>query len=217
MKSSFGSSFSSSFKKAKQPKEERVFETGGSNFEKIMEVLNRPGGVSRQVAQNVNAGENPLKGTSDILLGKKEAPTGAETFRELSGAPVPDTKLGRAAQAVAGFALEVVNPADPLNWIGVGEVKNTARGLEKLGQLAKFTEGLKTGERSLVSAKIPFIDKAIPLTPSFVDRGAGSVLQGFGQAARAIPGVEAAGKFLKPTFTKLAKYTNKADAQAAQI
>ena len=217
-----------------------ALETEPSNLEKFFDVLNKPGAAEDQVAINLINGDEATKGVGDILgwdsnkslfrnldnlVSSNETyqPTGGDVIQSLRGGQAPETSLGKAAQAVGGFALNVLNPADPLNWLGIGELTDTGRAAEMAGKEVPFIKGLLSGDRSILSATTPIaanlagIDKTLFHAPEAVNQFAGKALEGAGNVISKIPGVKATTDLFRPTFQKLAQYSNQALSGASKI
>lgn len=103
---------------------------------KILEVLNRPnsaifGGLSEAIE-----GRDPFGAIGQALSGEKQF--GGKDFLSAAFDVDPESKLGRRG----GLALDILNPLDPLNFIGFG-------GLTKAGRVAKAGRGAIRGVRPL--------------------------------------------------------------------
>ena len=222
-------------KKTRQPKPLKgpALKTQGSNLEKFLDVLNKPGAIERQTLINAIQGDDLTKGLGDIagvssdksllqnlngVFSSNEAtkPTGGDVIQAIRGQGAPTTTLGKIAQGTAGFAADVFNPLDPLNWIGVGELSKTGQALEKAGKLSGFVKGLQTGERSILSARLPFTG-AIAHAPGAASRLAGGGLEALGREIKAVPGVEKITNLFKPTFNVLKDSSTKIGATAKRL
>lgn len=228
--------------RTRKPADGPALETEGSNLEKIFRVLSKPGDVERQALINLHqgkpVGENVLnilnikpnesipKNVVNLFKAEPESvrpPSGSDLVQELRGGASPTSKTGKAAQAIAGIAVDVLNPADPLNWLGIGELKGGAKGLEALGKAPGVIEGLEQGGRAFGTLSLknaPVIGKYLPElavhTPKFVDEAAGGALRGLGDVGKALGGGKVV-DFFKPQFVKLAGYTNRAKVNATDL
>ena len=218
-----------------------ALQTAPSNLEKLFDVLNKPGAAEDQMVINLINGNPATQGVGDILGWNDNAsflrnldnlvssnntyqPTGGDVIQALRGGADPETTLGKVAQSVGGFVLNVLNPADPLNWLGIGELTDTGRALEKAGTAVPFFKGLAEGNRSLLSAVTPFSlgmaglgDKVYAQTPDAINKAAGQFSQGVGNAVMKIPGIEPMVNAFKPTFDKLKQFANIATSGASKI
>jgi len=219
-----------------------ALQTDPSNLEKFFDVLNKPGAAEDQVAINVLNGQPATQGVSDIfgwnpdqgLFGNLNnlvsanntyQPTGGDVIQAIRGGGDPDTTLGKVAQAVGGFALNVLNPADPLNWLGIGEMTDAGRAAEMAGKEVPFVKGLLSGERSAISLTPPLLaswtvpgaDQALVHGPQFLSNILGGTLQGAGDIAMKIPGVSQAVDAFTPAFNALKNYSNSAISGAKNI
>ncbi len=214
------SPFSIKAPRTKNPfgKQERALETKGSGFEKTMRVLNTPSSTEYRLLLNALQGKRATEGVIAQAKGKEEQTSGSDVLKQVFlRNKTPDTKLGRAALGVSGFVLDVLNPADPLNWIAVGQVTKAAKAISKLGKLAKFSKGLQEGQRSLLSLKFPFTANAVWESGKALNKPAGALLEGVGKFAKALPGAERIGKFVAPPFKKLRTYANKIASQTPKF
>jgi hypothetical protein len=190
-----------------------ALETPGSNLQKIFDFIQR---VSYGEKQGVIDPEGFASGFMKGLKGEAK-PSGSELIQYLRGGKAPETGLGKFAQTTGGLALDIFNPLAPENYLGAGLVTKGGSALMKLGKLAKFTEGLQTGERALLAAKLPFMEHAIPLLPQFASRAAGKVLSGIGAGLKEIPGVPSLIKTFAKPANKLAQFTGKIASRSAQL
>ncbi len=200
----------------KKPKEDRALETKGSNFQKIMNFIARPGNAERQAIINMKQGKSAVEGLRAGITGKA-SPSGGEVIQALRGGQEPTTKTGKVAQAIGGFVADVANPLDPINYVGGGVVKAGSKGLQLAGKLAPFAKGLQKGERSLLGLHVPFANGAISLTPDFINKASGHLFEGIGKAAKTIPGVERGLSAMQPAFKKLSTFMNIGKSRAGNI
>jgi hypothetical protein len=210
-----------------------ALETEPSNLEKALDVLNKPGAIERQIAINSIQGDPWDKGVSDIAgwnpnqgvlrnlnnlvsANPTYQPTGGDVIQALRGGKAPETTLGKVGQGVAGFVADVLNPADPLNWVGVGEATKAGKAAQMLGKAKDLIPALEAGERSILSARVPFTKTILHVSPE-VSAGAGKILGGIGQTIKAVPGVGKLAEAFKPTLNVLKGYGNKAISTAKGI
>ncbi len=217
-----------------------ALQTEPSGLEKFFDVINKPGAAEDQVAINlINnlpatqgvgdiLGYNPNQGVFSNLNNMVSAnptyqPTGGDVIQALRGGADPETTMGKIAQGVGGFLLNVLNPADPLNWAGIGELTDTGRALEKAGTDVPFIKGLMEGNRSILSATSPILPSLLgggedfAHVPSSVSNFAGQGLQTAGDVISKIPGVEQTKTLFTPMFDKLKDYTNIATSGARNL
>ncbi len=148
-----------------QPLTGLALQTAPSNLESFLDVINKPGAMERQAAINLINDAPVTQGLGDIagwddnkpmlenlgnLFTASNAyqPTGGDVLQALSGGEEPTTWYGKTAQGVLGFAMDMFNPADPLNWIGLGELTKTGEALEHAGEAVPLIKGLMEGNRS---------------------------------------------------------------------
>lgn len=213
--STYGFKFSTA--KRKKSKEDRALETKGSKLERVLDILDRPGASVRKGIINLVHGAPVANDVGKVFKGDVERPSGANVVREIRGRGTPRSTAGRVAEGVAGFALDVLNPLDPLNWVGIGELTKSGKAAQAAGKLSKFSKGLQTGERAFLSARLPFTKLGVPLASRAVSEGAGKIFEGTGKILKAIPGVESIGKFFKPKYEKLSDYAHKQAARASEL
>lgn len=152
-----------------------------STFFKLIEHLNRLSSASLgMVAGGLQGGvggavEGGVRGFKDVDRG------GREVISALTGAD-PESKLARRA----GLAVDIVNPLDPLNFIGIGGLTKAGRaarlaskvpGINASARLAgTFSQQAKAGQRGLLT----FAGKRVPIP------GDAAALQGIENTRRAI-------------------------------
>jgi hypothetical protein len=201
---------------AKSKSDSRALETKGSNLQKVLNFIGRPGNAERQALINQMQGKSWVAGLKAGITGKA-SPTGGDVIQAFRGGRAPENKAGKIAQGVGGFAADVLNPLDPINLVGGGIVKAGSKALQLSGKLAPFAQGLIKGERALLGIRIPFTQKSIPLTPDFINRAAGHTLTGVGRAAMTVPGVASVVKGMRPSFKKLSTFMNIGKSRAGHI
>ena len=177
--------------------------TETSTLGKVMNFINRPtpaidgGLIAGMTGGNVlDAMKQGITGNSDV--------SGAEVIRAATGMKPPTTRLGGFAQAAAGIALDVLNPINPLNWIGIGELSKAGKiGMETAEKVPGIVEGLLNGTRTAGSVNVPLLGR-IAETPEFVDKMLGHTLSGAGDVINSVPGVKPVFDMFKKPLTDLA-------------
>ena len=194
---------------------DRALETESSKFEKIMNFLGRFGAAERQAVINKTKGESVLSGLKEGITGRA-TPSGSDVITALRGS-APTTTTGKVAQAATGFLADVLNPFDPLTYLGAGVVRGGAKALQATGKLAPFAKGLIQGERAALGLSVPFTQKTIALTPKFLDKSAGQFLTGVGGAIKALPYADDVINALSKPFTKIATQVNRMKANTGEF
>jgi hypothetical protein len=226
-----------------------ALKTDPSNLEKFLDVINKPGAVERQGALNLINGQPFTQGMGDILgwnsnnsllknigntfsSNETYQPTGGDVLNALTGVTAQSPWYERVGTAVGGFAADVLNPADPLNWLGIGELTDTGRAIEKAPELAENIgratgffnpESYIQGNRALLSFTPPLASgllhgptDAILQTPQAVNEGFGNIAKGALQGINAIPGVSKLGEAFSRPFQALTSSANAATASASK-
>ena len=117
-----------------------------SLFWKAMELLNRPSSATFGAATALAEGGDPLERAMRALRGEREY-SGTDLLTAMGADPESWLTKG------AGFGLTVLNPMDPLNYIGgLGVATKAGRGARLLGTAAtKWDDAARAGERALLS------------------------------------------------------------------
>jgi hypothetical protein len=235
---SFDSAFNFSSRAATHAPKQRglkgpALQTPKSNLEKFFNVLSKPGAIERKMAINAIQGQPITSGVQDIFgwddnssflknlnnvvsATKAYEPSGGDLIQAIRGGQDPTGKLGKIGQAVGGFVLDVLNPADPLNWIGIGELTGAGKLARDATKTPGFVKGLMAGERSFASMTVPFTKGAVAFhTPRAVNRMAGTALKGVGDTLMAIKPIKAMAENFKPAFNELRTWANKRVGGAA--
>ncbi len=218
-----------------------ALQTAPSNLESFLDVINKPGAMERQAAINLINDAPVTQGLGDIagwddnkpmlenlgnLFTASNAyqPTGGDVLQALRGGEEPTTWYGKTAQGVLGFAMDMFNPADPLNWIGLGELTKTGEALEHAGEAVPLIKGLMEGNRSLLSFTPPLVSgmlggpsSALAHIPDPVSQAAGGVMKSLTDAAMTLPGAQTLVDAFKPVSGMMGDYLNKVAAGAKTI
>jgi hypothetical protein len=186
---------SRSSKSAKGP----ALKTEESTFGKILDLLSRTSyGANKAIIASLKK-ENPFPAYWRGLKGERT--TGSDVIQQIRGGKAPKTRLGKMAQGVGGFAADVFNPLDLLNWVGIGTATKLAKGARVIPSLAK---GLQTGERTLLR-----LGPATTRHLGVIDRPVGAFLEEAGKRVSNLPGASKLREAFAPAFTALRTQSNK--------
>lgn len=178
----------------------------GSKFEKVLKFINRLGTASDAAKVELIKGHGVSKAAKAYWRGVKgkDETTGSDVIRALRGAKKPPkTKLGRLAEGAAGLALNIFDPTNPINWVGVGQLSKAGRvAMKVLPKAPRMAEGMIAGQRALGSIHVPFIG-AVAETPQWMNKLGGTALLGAKSTAMAVPGMKQAARIFKKPFDKL--------------
>lgn len=118
------------------------------NLWKLLDLINRPGYTATGAERALLKGENPLTGAWRGLTGQDKF-TKSDILGDLGWNP--ESTAGKFAKGALGFAGDILDPLDALNWIGLGQVSKTA------GKGAKLA-------RKAIQVEAPYISKLLPKT-----------------------------------------------------
>ncbi|MCC6156121.1 MAG: hypothetical protein IT367_20315 [Candidatus Hydrogenedentes bacterium] len=117
-----------------------------SLFWKTLEVINRPSSASFGVVTALQEGDDPFERAMKALKGEAEY-SGKDVLGNFG--VDPESTAGKWG----GFALDVVNPLDPLNYVGgLGAATKAGRAAKLVGKAASsWSDAARAGERGLVT------------------------------------------------------------------
>lgn len=177
---------------AQEPEDESL-------FWKTLGVLNRPNAAIMGGVRAAALGQDPLLAAAMGLSGEQEY-SGKDVLSAFGANPES------MATKIAGFGLDVVNPLDPLNYVGVGALTKAGKGarvLNALGDAVPATAKLaatlgdqaRAGQRALVTFAGQPIIQGAPVLDVMGKAGAAIADTGAGKAVRSLFGGRQ-GKFL---------------------
>lgn len=163
-----------------------------SYFWKALSLLSRPNAAIMGGVRAGVVGEDPVNAMYQGLVGNENY-SGKDVLSAFGADPESMlTKIG-------GFGLDVINPLDPLNYIGLGELTKTGRAAKSLGSLAELApeaarlgatigEQARLGQRGLITfAGMPVV-KGAPALDALGKAGSWVADSALGKTARGMFG-----------------------------
>ncbi len=150
---------------------------------RVLEPLGRPVSTIMSVPTSLARGESVGDNAAAAWAGEKYF--GTYDLATALGAP-EDSYITKGASLVGDF----LNPADPLNYLGVGFIRKGAKGAEALEKMGKTGNILREAELGLnrvdaareglygLKYSIPGTGVDIPLAPTSLNVGAAKAIQG---------------------------------------
>ncbi|MCC6798323.1 MAG: hypothetical protein IT366_24635 [Candidatus Hydrogenedentes bacterium] len=119
---------------------------GDSLFWKTLELINRPSSASFGAVTALQEGDDPFDRAMKALRGEAEY-SGRDVLENFG--VDPESTAGK----YGGFALDVLNPLDPLNYVGgLGAATKAGRAAKLVGKAAEhWDDAARAGERGLVT------------------------------------------------------------------
>lgn len=207
------STINSSQSAAPEPEDESL-------FWRALGLLNRPNAAIMGGVRAAALGQDPIEALARGFGGEDNY-SGRDVLAAFGADP--ESTLTK----VAGFGLDVVNPLDPLNYVGVGALTKAGKGAKVLGALgdavpataklaATLGDQARVGQRALLSFAGQPIIQGAPVLDVMGKAGAAVADSGMGKAARSLFGGRY-GKFMAqtPVGDEFAKSIADIDAASA--